>query len=253
MSKLTESLEKLLDKTPHALLFEGPKGVGMVESARLFARKLLESEKTDHPDLREYYPEGKALLHPMHNIRALIHETETPPFEATCKVFLIHEADRMLPTSMNALLKTLEEPVTNCVMILITSHPQALLPTIISRCFSVPFAHPSHEEVEETVSRAMFNLGTALLHKEHPSLKEFGEIQNKEEALSCLFYFFRDLHLLNVGADPSHLFFQNKENELRSFLDFPLPDLEEVEAKIEKMRLGDELHIPISHSLCELF
>lgn len=280
------SLKKLLQNTPHALLFEGPKGVGKSVFAQAFAKQLLKSEKKHHPDFRELFPEGKGHLHPMHSLREFIKETEMPPFEGEYKVFLIHEAERMLPTSMNALLKTLEEPVSRCVIILITSHSEALLPTITSRCFRVPFSLLTEEELmtylktekteeearriaflsqgslekalklsaqEDTLSLHMFDFGVRLLYKENPSFKDYGEIEDPEEALSYLFYFYRDLHLLKEGGDPSYLFYQDKKEELQACLSCPLPSLEEIQEKMSKIVQAEALHIPLSHSFPLLF
>ena len=279
-------LQKLLVNTPQALLFEGPKGVGKGEFARAFAKILLKSEKKEHPDFREIFPEGKSHMHPMQAIREFIKETEMPPFEAACKVFLIYDADRMLPTSMNALLKTLEEPVVSSVIILISSHSQSLLPTITSRLFSIPFSLLTVEELEsylqpdktqdearkiallshgslekalalsssqDTLSEVIFDLGVRLLNREYPALKEYGELQNAEEALSYLFYFYRDLHLLKIGVDSSHLFYRDKEEALKNCLASSIPSLEEIQGKIEQIHRASTLHIPLSHSLCTLF
>ncbi len=55
-----------------------------------------------------------------------------------CKVGVITEADRMNDQAANAFLKTLEEPPRNTLLLLLTSNPQRLLPTILSRCVRMP-------------------------------------------------------------------------------------------------------------------
>lgn len=55
-----------------------------------------------------------------------------------CKVGVITEADRMNDQAANAFLKTLEEPPRNTLLLLLTAHPQRLLPTILSRCVRLP-------------------------------------------------------------------------------------------------------------------
>ena len=62
------------------------------------------------------------------------------PFEAKAKVFIIKDADRMLPPSANALLKTLEEPTYDSYIIMTTSNLDEILPTIASRCFKINFS-----------------------------------------------------------------------------------------------------------------
>ncbi|MBF5058662.1 hypothetical protein [Candidatus Neptunochlamydia vexilliferae] len=98
---------------------------------------------------------------PIEAIRTLIEEANLPPFESERKVFIIHEADRMLPSSSNALLKTLEEPPSFVTIILISAHPEALLPTITSRCFQVP--SDAKVATDRELSDQMFRLGMALL------------------------------------------------------------------------------------------
>ena len=117
------------------------------EEALAMAYKLLNSEKS--VDLHIYSPEGKSALHPMANIQELIREMALPPFESPCKVFLIEDAEKMLPSSSNALLKTLEEPNPDTFFILLTNNPDRLLPTVRSRL------HPISYTCEETTA---FNL-----------------------------------------------------------------------------------------------
>ena len=64
------------------------------------------------------------------------------------KVGVVLEADRMGVEAENAFLKTLEEPPNNCLLLLITSRPERLLPTILSRCVQLPLI--THAEREET-------------------------------------------------------------------------------------------------------
>jgi hypothetical protein len=132
---------------PQVLLFHGPRGIGKGLFAASLARALLGSTKLQHPDLHILHPDPESDQHPIATIRQLIKETLLPPFEAPCKVFIIHEAEKMLPASSNALLKTLEEPPSDTQFILLTSQPSVLLPTIISRCSKVPFYPVSDEEL----------------------------------------------------------------------------------------------------------
>src|SRR5207244_2098356 len=60
--------------------------------------------------------------------------------------FIIHEADRMLPYSSNALLKTFEEPPLDSVIILLTNALETILPTIRSRCRLVNFQTDKNEQ-----------------------------------------------------------------------------------------------------------
>ncbi len=132
---------------PQVLLFEGPRGVGKGLFALELARALLQSPKQAHPDLHILYPDPDSDQHPIATIRSLIDEIGLPPFEAPCKMFIIHDIEKMLPASSNALLKTLEEPPSDTQLILLTSQPSALLPTTLSRCSKIPFYPVSEEEL----------------------------------------------------------------------------------------------------------
>ncbi|MDN3506261.1 MAG: hypothetical protein P0S96_03430 [Simkaniaceae bacterium] len=102
----------------------------------------------NHPDIHFYAPEGKAHLHPMANIQKLVREMALPPFEASSKIFIIQEAEKMLPSSSNALLKTLEEPNPDTHFFLLTDHPDLLLPTILSRLQPLSFPRKEVEPID---------------------------------------------------------------------------------------------------------
>lgn len=139
------------DKLPHAFLFTGPDGVGKSLFAKDLAVYLLGNKDRvlaeSHPDFHVVRPEGKSGLHSIESLRHLIEETQAAPFEAPAKVFLVHDAHRMQPAAANALLKTLEEPSLHTILILLTSAPQEILPTIASRCSFLRFQRLSVEEI----------------------------------------------------------------------------------------------------------
>src|SRR3569832_1055171 len=134
---------------PQVLLFHGPRGIGKGLFAEKLAHALLQSTKQHHPDLHVIHPDPESEQHPVATLRQVIEETSLPPFEATCKVFIIHDIEKMLPTSSNTLLKTLEEPPIDTQFILLTSQPSQLLPTILSRCSKIPFYPVSDEELTQ--------------------------------------------------------------------------------------------------------
>lgn len=152
------------DRVGNCLLFAGPDGVGKGLFAKAFAKMVLSCNGCDqqhlfklnagiHPDLHIYRPEGKSGMHSIASIRALIEEVYLPPHEAKRKVFIIHDADRMLPYSSNALLKTLEEPSLETVIILVSSSAELLLPTILSRCSTFRF----HTVVDEEIVKLLMD------------------------------------------------------------------------------------------------
>lgn len=101
---------------------------------------------SDHPDVALARPYHRLLrIGPMREIEQ---EANFRPYEGRARIFIIEEADRLNPQSSNALLKTLEEPAPTSYLILITSRPASLLPTIRSRCQMIRFAPLSHDEIE---------------------------------------------------------------------------------------------------------
>ena len=85
-----------------------------------------------YPDLRVFDPEGAS--HRVEQMRELVELASLTPISGTRKVFIIRKAERMSDEGANTLLKLLEEPEEDTVLILLTEAPDALLPTITSRC-----------------------------------------------------------------------------------------------------------------------
>ena len=96
-------------------------------------------EFTHHADVHIAIP-GKEEIR-IDEIRSIRDLAQRRPFEGRRSVFIIDPAERMTPEAANALLKTLEEPPPTSCIVLIASDPDALLPTVRSRCRFVAF-HP---------------------------------------------------------------------------------------------------------------
>jgi len=82
-------------------------------------------------------------------VRAAVNFAQTTSARGRVKVVVLHPAERMNAISANTLLKTLEEPPGNARFVLSCAAPEALLPTIRSRCQSVPMALPPAEQATE--------------------------------------------------------------------------------------------------------
>jgi DNA polymerase-3 subunit delta' len=135
---------------PHALLLEGPPGLGKLDFARRVAALVLGADPGSaappadwqHPDLRETTPaEGKRQI-AVDQIRALCAELFMTAHSGGYKVALIHPADSMNTHAANSLLKTLEEPTDRTLLILVRARLDTLPATIASRCQRVRFAVP---------------------------------------------------------------------------------------------------------------
>ncbi len=92
-----------------------------------------------HPDVHWRRPESKVRHIKVEHIRELMREIQLHPGEAAYKVAIIAGADRLKTEGANAFLKTLEEPPARCVIILLSTEPQRLLETILSRCLRLNF------------------------------------------------------------------------------------------------------------------
>lgn len=156
-------------KIAHAYLFVGPEGVGRRAAALAFAQALLcESGGDDadgscaacrkvaagaHPDLRFVVPGGRTESGAerravgIEQIRDLKREASYPPYEARWKIFIVEDAEAMRAEAANSLLKVLEEPPAQTVIVMISESASALLPTIVSRSQIVRFTFVPAAEI----------------------------------------------------------------------------------------------------------
>ncbi len=155
---------------PHALLLHGPLGVGKKVFAETLAKSLLcESptaegacgqckschwfEQGSHPDYKliepaekkedDETPAKKGGRHiAIAEIRALGEFLALAAHQGGWRVVVVHPAEAMNIAAANALLKTLEEPPANVLLMLVSHQPRRLLPTVLSRCRKVAVALP---------------------------------------------------------------------------------------------------------------
>ncbi|MDX6695643.1 MAG: polymerase subunit delta' [Blastocatellia bacterium] len=102
---------------------------------------------SSHTDVGLARPYNRAI--PVDAMRDLEREANFRPFEGAARVLIIEDADKLNEASSNALLKTLEEPPATSYLILLTSRPAALLPTIRSRCQTMRFSPLTPAEIED--------------------------------------------------------------------------------------------------------
>lgn len=176
------------DEPLQTLLFAGPKSTEKESVAREFAASLLETSLIEgHPDFHLLQPEGKIGMHSMDSVRRCLEEAALPPFQAKKKVFLILEAERMLAYSANALLKTIEEPLSYCAIILVSAHPEKLLPTIFSRCHLLTFRagneRPDPSEEHPLLTQFLLNRKTAGYPQIAKIVKELSKIIEEDGSL----------------------------------------------------------------------
>ncbi len=81
-------------------------------------------------------------------VRQVLHSASLPPFEGKCKVYIIDGAEYMSIEAANCLLKTLEEPASNVVFVLLSSKEEVLPVTVVSRCQRIELTQLPSSQVE---------------------------------------------------------------------------------------------------------
>ena len=153
-----------VNRLPHALLLTGIKGIGKTRFAKTFAESLLcESRQMDgsacgqcrscllvaagsHPDLTVIQPEEDSKVIKIDQIRKIIASVTLSPQYAGYKIIIISPADAMNRNAANSLLKTLEEPPGQALLVLSTDKPAHLPATVRSRCQQLKFNAPARNE-----------------------------------------------------------------------------------------------------------
>jgi len=213
-------------KLPQAFIFSGIDGIGKRKTAISFVKALncremeddfcdmclscRKIEKQVHPDLLFVEPEKNIIR--IEQITALQQEIAFKPMEGEKKAVIIDQAEKLNLYAANCLLKTLEEPPEDTVLILVARETAGLLPTILSRCQKVCFSPLRDEEVfrfirkrgtaedpahlvtyhaQGSIKRAFFLLDNDFLAKR----SEIAEMLSKDaaEALDALLDFSKRL------------------------------------------------------------
>jgi len=108
-------------------------------------------DASNHPDVQWVRPESKSRVIVIEQIRDLLQTVYLKPTEAEYKVAVVVCADRLNLAAANAFLKTLEEPPSRSVLILLSTEPGRLLETILSRCLRLNFAGTGERFQDETL------------------------------------------------------------------------------------------------------
>jgi DNA polymerase-3 subunit delta' len=244
-------------------IFSGPQGIGKKMVAKIIAQALnctadlnkpcgscsscLKTEKLQHPDLHIIENDESQIK--IEDIRGIQREANFRPYEGVMKVFIIDNAHRLNPDAANSLLKLLEEPPKDSLIILITHKPQAIFKTVLSRCKVIKFAPLSRTGLESVLIRdhsvdkhaAHFlafygegRLGLALKLKDSKIAEEKNRIfdssmrsaqpldrnfagQNKEQLrvfLNVLASWLRDIYLVKAGLGQTEIIHSDRQSDL---------------------------------------
>jgi DNA polymerase-3 subunit delta' len=184
------------DKLHHALLIQGPSGLGKsnfaLQLAQLLLCKARKGDKvcgqcqscllnaaTNHPDLHLVESDKQIGVD---QIRDAIKKLVSSAHMSGAKVLIIYRAHTMTESSANALLKTLEEPTANTFLLLTTDKPERILPTIRSRCEKLALPLPDLDTTiawVKTQYNADIDINFAKLFSARP-LALFAELQEEQ-------------------------------------------------------------------------
>lgn len=151
---------------PQGLVLSGPEHAGKSMIGRLLAASLLstpEEELSRHPDFVLLTPtvkESGSRMYDLDAIRDALQRLGQSPMTGQT-VVVIDDANVLSVAGQNALLKTLEEPVSTMTIIFIVHDLAAMLPTILSRVVVIPFG--SVDELPSTVDAALLEGATLLI------------------------------------------------------------------------------------------
>ena len=173
------------NRLPHAILVHGAEGLGTgFFGAWLGAAVLCEKSANgeldvcgactscalikagSHPDFYWVAPEEDKQQLSVDQVRAACEKLSKTSFRRGYKVAIVEPAHQMTPGAANSVLKTLEEPSAGSLLVLLTSRPSGLLPTVRSRCQKLTITRPSAAEAVEWLQQ---ETGRSL----SPALLEF--------------------------------------------------------------------------------
>ncbi|NGX31613.1 MAG: DNA polymerase III subunit gamma/tau [Chlamydiae bacterium] len=199
-------------------LFFGPKGVGKKEFAKQFALKHLNqysplANAQMHPDLHLFKPLGKTAHYTTESMRYLKSMLFLPPTLAPFKIFILCDAHRIPSTVANFLLKMLEEPPHDTLLIL-TTH-ERLLPTVQSRCHRFLFSKIEEKKIihylveNENLEK---KLAKKIAQKAHGSISRAKRYLQDDTLIT-------HNHLLNILDQIEHFDFEELKKQSKGLQD----------------------------------
>ncbi len=169
--QIKEHFEKAiqLNKISHGYILNGEDGMGKLELAKAFAQ-MVQCESTvkkpcmtchsckqflsgNHPDII-YVKHEKPGVIGVDDIRTGINsDIVIKPYSSPYKIYIVDEAEKMSVQAQNALLKTIEEPPSYAIILLLTTNAEGFLPTILSRCMVLNLKPVSDQEMNNYLEK----------------------------------------------------------------------------------------------------
>ena len=231
---LTKSLNN--NTILHSYMFIGEPGIGKKLIANEFAKMILcenfngvecnnckscvEFYGGNNPDFITIEPEGKVLK--IEQIREMQNKVIEKPVNSSKKVYIINDADLMTKEAQNCLLKTLEEPPSYIVIILIVSNENKILTTIKSRCMKVNFEKISDNEIKNYLLDicGIENVNNNILKLCDGSIGKCLSIKEKLDDYVQLDKIFSNINIsLNSFVNSAEIIYKNKES-INDYLDY---------------------------------
>lgn len=162
------------DQLAQAFLFCGSRGVGKTSTARILAKTINCSNRTENIEACgecescKSFDEGRSLNiyeldaasnNGVDHIRGLIDQVRIPPQIGDYKVYIIDEVHMLSTQAFNAFLKTLEEPPKYAIFILATTEKHKVIPTILSRCQIFDFNNIQINDIVDHLNKIATNEG----------------------------------------------------------------------------------------------
>lgn len=252
------------NRLPHALLFTGVRGVGKTDFAIHFATALLcQQQASDghpcgichacrlvagraHPNLLCVTPEKEGQAIKIDQIRDVMEFVNQSSLQGEYRIVMIHPANAMNISAANALLKTLEEPSSGAIIMLVSDQSERLPATILSRCQRVVFGRPDNKQalawLADNVEQAGTSLELVMSLAHGAPLAARDLIQTDDLILRQTFYDGLQ-QLISKQVDPIKLTARLSELEPLPLLDFMLSwltDLLRIFLKADPSRLTNQ-------------
>ena len=140
-----------------------------------------EFDTENHPDFLVVEPEGNTIK--VEQIRQMISKIIEKPIISDKKVYIVNDSDKMTEEAQNTLLKTLEEPPENIIIILIAEKEEKILSTIKSRCTKITFQPIEQDKLKEILKKQYQyeNISEHLLTFFNGSIKKALNVKEKKE------------------------------------------------------------------------